>query len=73
MMTLNELKEAIFMGETLFGFLSLSAGAYVLLEASTQSANAALLLTGLVLTLIGISSLFFGLDAYILKDSDDAG
>lgn len=70
-LSIHDLKEAMYIAQTMFGFMLLAIGVYMLQSSGTATDFATSLITGVILSIVGIGSLFFGLETYILKDEED--
>lgn len=69
--SMHDLKEAMYIVQTMFGFILLALGIYVLQTSRSSEDFATSLIMGSILAVVGVGTLFFGLETYILKDDED--
>jgi hypothetical protein len=69
--SMHDLKEAMYIVQTMFGFILLALGIHTLQMGKSSGDFATALITGVVLAIVGVGCLFFGLETYILKDEED--
>ncbi len=70
MITIHDLKEFLYVVQTILGFLCVGM-ALLLLQSCGQPDSISSIVSGLILLLVGIFALFFGLETFLLRDDAD--
>lgn len=69
--TTHDLKEALYIAQTILGFLCVGLALFVLQSSAGQIDSICSIISGLILLVVGIFAIFFGLETYLLRDDAD--
>jgi len=70
LITTHDLKEALYIVQTILGFLCVGLALFVL-QSCGQTDSISSIISGLILLFVGIFAIFFGLETYLLRDDAD--
>jgi hypothetical protein len=71
MITIHDLKEAMYIVQTVLGFLCLGLALFLLQSGGSLIDSICSIMSGLILMVVGIFAIFFGLETYLLRDDPD--
>lgn len=69
--TTHDLKEALYIVQTILGFLAIGLSLIVLQSCGNQTEPICSIISGVILFAVGVFAIFFGLETYLLKDDAD--